>query len=159
VRVSGGGQTLFVRNLASGATTEVTHVPPGTDTSGPSVSGAYVAWAADSGRGATVFTRNLRVAGGRATHIAAQAVPNTDLISPSVYGSHIAWIIEHGTVEYRSTILYAPLSGARPRAIWSVASTTGSGQILWGTSMTGSQIATTVWHYGTNHGSVAIHRL
>jgi len=34
-----------------------------------------------------------------------------------------------------------------------------TGQILWGTSMTGSQIATTVWHYGTNHGSVAIHRL
>jgi hypothetical protein len=159
VRVSNSGQTLFVLNTATGATTEVTHVPAGTDISGPSVSGAYVAWAADSGRGATVFTRNMNVAGGRGTHIVARAVPNTDLISPSVYGSHIAWIIERGTVEYTSTILYAPLSGAHPRALWSVSSTTGSGEILWGASMTGSEIATTVWHYGTDHGSVAVRRL
>ncbi len=159
VRVSNSGQTLFVRNLATGTTTEVTHVPPGTDISGPSVSGAYVAWAADSGRGATVFWRNLNVIGGRATHIVAQAVPNTDLISPSVYGSHIAWIIERGTVQYTSKILYAPLSGAHPRTIWSVSGTTGAGQILWGTSMTASSIATTVWHYGTDRGSVAIRRL
>lgn len=159
MRVSGSGQALFVRNLASGATTEVTHVPVGTDISGPSVSGAWIAWAAASGKGATVFTRNLNLGGGRATHIVAQAVPNTDLISPSVYGSHIAWIIEHGTVAYTSKILYAPLSGAHPRTIWSASSTTSAEQILWGTSMTGSQIATTVWHFGANHGSVAIRRL
>jgi len=159
VRVTGSGQTLYVRNTSTGATTLVTHVPVGTDISGPSVSGAYVAWAADSGKGSTVFTRNLNVRGARATHVVAQAVPNTDLISPSVYGNHIAWIIEHGTVTYTSKILYAPLSGANPRAIWSVSSTTGSGQILWGTSMTGSQIATTVWHFGTNHGSLAIRKL
>jgi hypothetical protein len=159
IRVSDGGQTLYVRTISSGATTVVTHVPTGTDISGPSLSGVYVAWAASSGRGAAVFTRNLNVRGARATHVVAQAVPNTDLISPAVYGNHIAWIIEHGTVQYTSKILYAPLSGAHPRTILSVSSTTGSGQILWGTSMTGSQIATTVWHFGTNHGSIAIRRL
>jgi hypothetical protein len=39
VRTSGGGQTLYVRTISSGATTVVTHVPAGTDISGPSLSG------------------------------------------------------------------------------------------------------------------------
>jgi hypothetical protein len=38
VRTSGGGQTLYVRTISSGATTVVTHVPAGTDISGPSLS-------------------------------------------------------------------------------------------------------------------------
>ena len=39
----------------------MTHVPAGTDASGPSLSGVYVAWAASSDRGATVVTGNRNV--------------------------------------------------------------------------------------------------
>jgi hypothetical protein len=43
IRVSGNGQTRYVRSTSTGTTTLVTHVPAGTDISGPSVSGASVA--------------------------------------------------------------------------------------------------------------------
>jgi hypothetical protein len=153
----GHGQTVYVRTLATGATVLVTKVPEGTDISGPSLSGATVAWAADNGRGSTIYWRRIAPIG--PVHAIAHAVPNTDLISPSVFGSHIAWIIEHGTVSYSSTILYAPLSGAHPRAVWRVSGSTASGQILWGTSMTGTHIATTVWRYNSNRGTIVVRRL
>ena len=119
--------------------------------------GATIAWAADNGRGSTIYWRRIAPLG--PAHAIARAVPNTDLISPSVYGNHIAWIIEHGTVSYTSTILYAPLSGAHPRAGWRVSGSTSSGQILWGTSMTATRIATTVWHYNANRGTIAVRGL
>jgi hypothetical protein len=155
----GRGQALYVRNLETGAVLRVTHVPEGTDISGPSLSGATVAWAADNGRGSTVFTRNINRRGRGATRVVATAVPNTDLISPSVYGRHICWIIEHGGVRYSSKLLFAPLSGARPVTVWSVSGSTSGGQILWGTSLSAHAIATTVWHYSANHGSIAVRRI
>lgn len=155
----GHGQTLYVRTLATGSTVKVTHVPEGTDISGPSLSGSVVAWATDNGAGSTVFWRNLSRSGPAATHVVATAVPNTDLISPAVFGSHIAWIIGHGTVLYSSTVLYAPLSGSHPRAIWRVNGSTAGGQILWGLSLTGSRFATTVWRYNAVRGTATVRNI
>jgi hypothetical protein len=155
----GAGQTLYVRNLERGTIVKIAHVPEGTDISGPSLSGTTIAWAADNGRGSRILVRNIAGTGRAATRVIATAVPNTDLISPSVYGRRICWIIEHGGVRYTSKMLIAPLSGANPRTVWSVSGSTSGGQILWGTSMAAHAIATTVWHYSANHGSIAVRRI
>lgn len=154
----GHGQTLYVRTLSSGHTVKVSHVPEGTDISGPSLSGSILAWAADNGAGSTVFWRNVSGNGSATTHVVARSVPNTDLLSPAVFGTHIAWIIGYGGVVYSSTVLYAPLSGSHPRAIWRINGSTGNGQILWGLSMTGSQFATTVWRYNAVRGTATVRR-
>jgi MFS family permease len=154
VKVADNGQTLYVHDFATNTTTEVLHVPVLTDISGPSLSGAVVAWAEDNGHGSSVYERYLNRSGAGATRLIARSVPNTNLICPSIYGSHIAWIIEAGTRLYASTFEYAPLSGAHPRAIWTLRGSESSGAILWGTSLSAHQIYSTIWDFNTNRGSV-----
>ena len=48
------------------------------------------------------------------------------------------------------------VTGRHTKTIRSVSCTTGAGQIPWGTSMTGTQLATTVWRVAADHGSLAV---
>jgi hypothetical protein len=149
-----GAQTLYVHDFATNTTTQITHQPQLTDISAPSLSGDVVAWADDNGHGSFVYERYLNRSSASGTRLVATSVPNTNLISPSIFGTHIVWIIERGTTLYSSTFEYAPLSGAHPRAIWTLKGSQSSGLILWGTSLSSHQVYSTAWAYNTARGSI-----